>query len=68
MTSTPTHPEDSDRPDPEDQGEQHPVTEKGRNDLVDERTKELSEREAAQHDGPIEAQEDELRDVGGYGH
>ncbi|ATG50908.1 hypothetical protein CFK38_04715 [Brachybacterium vulturis] len=69
MTSTPMdHPEDDAHPHAEDQGEKSPDSTSEQQDLVDERTKELSEREAAQHDGIIEAQEDEKRDAGGYGH
>ena len=74
MTSTPMHhPDDEARPHPEDQGEESSSTDESE-DLVDERTKRLSREEAEQHDGIIEAQQDEI-DVeeqtepgSGYGH
>ena len=74
MTSTPMHhPEDEARPHPEDQGEQSSSTDEIE-DLVDERTKRLSREEAEQHDGIIEAQQDEIaaeertEPGSGYGH
>ena len=74
MTSTPTHhPDDEARPHPEDQGEESSSTDEIE-DLVDERTKRLSREEAEQHDGIIEAQQDEIdaeertEPGSGYGH
>ena len=78
MTSTPMHhPDDEARPHPEDQGEETPSHDDG--DLVDEKTKQLSREEAEQHDGIVDAQEDEIDAEegedsdggpaqGGYGH
>lgn len=71
MTSTPMHhPEDDAQPHPEDQGERSPATANEGEDLVDERTKELSREEAEQHDDIIDAQKDETGgpEQGGYGH
>lgn len=74
MTSTPMHhPDDEARPHPEDQREQSSSTDEIE-DLVDERTKRLSREEAEQHDGIIEAQQDEIdaeertEPGSGYGH
>lgn len=74
MTSTPMHhPDDEARPVPEDQGEESSSTDEIE-DLVDERTKRLSREEAEQHDGIIEAQQDEIdaeertEPGSGYGH
>lgn len=74
MTSTPMqHPDDEARPHPEDQGEDSSSTDEIE-DLVDERTKRLSREEAEQHDGIIEAQQDEIdaeertEPGSGYGH
>lgn len=74
MTSTPMqHPDDEARPHPEDQGEESSSTDEIE-DLVDERTKRLSREEAEQHDGIIEAQQDEIdaeertEPGSGYGH
>lgn len=68
MTSTPMHhPDDDTRPVPEDQGTAH-HDEHGTGDPVDEETKRLSEDEAAQHDGPAEAQDTDAAESGGYGH
>ncbi|MFE7606062.1 hypothetical protein ACFU1Q_12980 [Brachybacterium paraconglomeratum] len=74
MTSTPMHhPDDEPRPDPEVQGEQSSSTDETE-DLVDERTKRLSREEAEQHDGIIEAQQEEIdaeertEPGSGYGH
>ena len=78
MTSTPMHhPDDEARPHPEDQGEEK--SSHGDGDLVDEETKQLSREEAEQHDGIVDAQEDEIDAEegedsdggpaqGGYGH
>lgn len=76
MTSTPMyHPEDQSRPHPEDQGEDTPSTSNDGGDLVDEETKKLSQEEAEQHGGIVDAQQDELDaegpgadQGGGYGH
>ncbi|WP_299299598.1 hypothetical protein [uncultured Brachybacterium sp.] len=76
MTSTPMyHPEDQPRPHPEDQGEDTSSTSNDGGDLVDEETKQLSQEEAEQHDGIVDAQKDEIdadgsqKDQGGgYGH
>lgn len=74
MTSTPMHhPDDEARPHPEDQGEESSSTDEIE-DLVDDRTKRLSREEAEQHDGIIEAQQDEIdaeertEPGSGYGH
>lgn len=74
MTSTPMqHPDDEARPHPEDQGEESSSTDEIE-DLVDERTKRLAREEAEQHDGIIEAQQDEIdaeertEPGSGYGH
>lgn len=74
MTSTPMHhPDDEARPHREDQGEESSSTDEIE-DLVDERTKRLSREEAEQHDGIIEAQQDEIdaeertEPGSGYGH
>lgn len=74
MTSTPMHhPDDEARPETEDQGKESSSTDEIE-DLVDERTKRLSREEAEQHDGIIEAQQDEIdaeertEPGSGYGH
>lgn len=69
MTSTPVyHPSDDDEnTHPEDQGDAQARGGTPR-DLVDERTKELSEEEAAQHKDAQSAQEATAEDGGGYGH
>lgn len=74
MTSTPMHhPDDETRPHREDQGEESSSTDEIE-DLVDDRTKRLSREEAEQHDGIIEAQQDEIdaeertEPGSGYGH
>ena len=80
MTSTPMyHPEDDARPHPEDQGEDSSTAASDGEDLVDEETKQLFREEAEQHDGIVDAQEDEIDAEegedsdggpaqGGYGH